>query len=271
MEDIPNNVEQLHIKLEPIAIAEGIRTYKDIQDPSMKQFAKHVQEQKNFHEICKHATSPKSEDCLANDPQYQFYKVCDKMSVPAINIFNKLDNQALHLVGYNLNETVCSAFVESCKITPKCINQIVLDNNGLYDKGLSLVLEALNNLDGIKKVVCKNQMEFQQKSLKQLKTLVRRAAPKHLEELRLTNLRMTSEQTRKVLKYMLSKKQEIVDENLDYVEVRKVKIESHLRKLSLVKANLDNHCLPLVIQLLRESKHLVDLDISYNELTQGPM
>lgn len=62
----------------------------------------------------------------------------------------------MHLIGYNLNETLCRAFEESCRLIPTCINHLLLENNGLYDKGLSVVLEGVNHLTSIKKFVVKN-------------------------------------------------------------------------------------------------------------------
>ena len=42
------------------------------------------------------------------------------------------------------------------KMFPTCLNELLLDNNGLKDKGLALILEGLENLKSVKKFVCKN-------------------------------------------------------------------------------------------------------------------
>lgn len=97
----------------------------------------------------------------------------------------------MHLIGYNLNEPHCLAFRESCKLFPTCLNELLLDNNGLKDKSLALILEGLENLKSVKKFVCKNN-ELLKNSLCSLRQLILRPSPAHLEDLRLSNCKMTS-------------------------------------------------------------------------------
>ena len=36
-------------------------------------------------------------------------------------------------MGYNINEPQCLAFREACKLFRTCLNELLLDNNGLKD------------------------------------------------------------------------------------------------------------------------------------------
>ena len=73
----------------------------------LKMFTKYVQDQKDFREMCKKGKSPMSIETKDNDPNYQYFKVTNEQNLPAINIFNKIENKALHLIGYNLNDALC--------------------------------------------------------------------------------------------------------------------------------------------------------------------
>ena len=115
--------------------------------------------------MCKYGKSPKIIEIKDNDPSYQYFKITDQKHLPAINIFNKIVNNGLHLIGYNLNEALCEAFEASCKLQPNCITEIMLDNNGLRDQGMAMVLRGLNGLSVVKKIVIKNQMDFGKNSI----------------------------------------------------------------------------------------------------------
>lgn len=125
---------------------------------------------------------------MDKDPNYQYFKITDDEHLPAISIFNKIEDKGLHLIGYNLNKALCKAFEVSCKLQPKCINEILLDNNGLKDLTMSMTLSGLNHLEDVKKIVIKNQIEFQEKSIHELSRLMQRKPVRNVEELRLTNL-----------------------------------------------------------------------------------
>lgn len=98
-----------------------------------------------------------------------------------------------------------------------------------------------------------------------MKKLLQREAPQHLEEFRLANCKLTSDQTRKLLKYIQYKPRQQYDGNKDIWETIKVK-DCQIRKLGLVRSNLDNASLPRLLGLIGSAKFLIDLDVSFNEL-----
>lgn len=104
-----------------------------------------------------------------------------------------MKDKALHLVGYNLNEAICKAFRNACKKHPDFIRSILLDNNGLKDQGVCMMLEGLSGFKMFKKIVIKDNELSSFESLGHLQLLLERKAPNHLEELRLNNCRMSGE------------------------------------------------------------------------------
>lgn len=57
---------------------------------------------------------------------------------------------------------------------------------------------------------------------------------------------------------------------LELLEVL-AEVDIHLRKLSLVNAAVNSESVPLLCELITKSKHLVELDISYNGLNYADM
>lgn len=82
------------------------------------------------------------------------------------------------------------------------IHRVVLDNNGLDDIGLSILLEGLRSQDLIDSVVIKGN-EVGEKSLGSLFTLLKRKRPHHIDELRLIDCKIGSIQTEKLMKRLV--------------------------------------------------------------------
>ena len=76
-----------------------------------------------------------------------------------------------------------------------------LDNCGVDDHELSLLLEGLTFMQGFKKFVYKNNV-FLNESLDAIKPILVHRSPRDLQELRLVNLQTTKEVIRELLDHM---------------------------------------------------------------------
>ena len=113
-----------------------------------------------------------------------------------------------------------------------------------------MIVNGLSYLTSIKKLVIVNN-EFGKQSFEALVKILTR--PKILfDELRLSNCRMLPQTTFELCLL------------LNQVDV-------HLRKLSLVNASLNSESLPLLCEKVKQSKHMIELDISYNGLNSNDM
>lgn len=130
---------------------------------------------------------------VAQDPNLLFIKVCQQHNIPVSSLLQKMKDKALNLKGYYLNEPICRAFRDACKKYPDFIRSILLDNNGLKDQGVCLILEGVSGFKMFKKIVIKDNELTSYESLGYLQKLLERKPPNHLEELRLNNCRMSGE------------------------------------------------------------------------------
>ena len=94
----------------------------------------------------------------------------------------------LVLQGYTLDSGHCSALARAIKETqePK-IGAVYLDNCGVDDHELSLLLEGLTEMAEFKKFVYKSNA-FAEESLAAIMPVLDRRSPRDLQELRLVNL-----------------------------------------------------------------------------------
>lgn len=136
------------------------------------------------------ATSPRSQEVVSDDPNFAFFRQCYLHNIPVMSILQKMQQKALHLVGYNLNDHICKAFYSACQKYPDFIESILLDNNGLKDSGTQEILKSICSLTVFKRIVIKNNEITSNVSLGYLKELLERKPDYHLEELRLNNCKL---------------------------------------------------------------------------------
>ena len=105
----------------------------------------------------------------------------------ALPLPGKVIDGKLILTGYTLDSGHCEALAETIKKSqmPK-IEALYLDNCGVDDHELSLLLEGLTFMEGFKKFVYKNNV-FLNESLEAIKPILQHRAPRDLQELRLVN------------------------------------------------------------------------------------
>ena len=171
---------------------------------------------------------------MANNPFFVFYKVCSENNIPVLSILQKTNGQALNLKGYLLNDVLCKAFLEACRRFPHFISSILLDNNGLRDKGVAMILEGCNSLKQIRKIACRDNILHYDSFCQLKKILQERITPQnHLRELRLSNCRMSPSITADLLSVILE--------------------ESRLKKLTLSKTTMSNESVESLQLLIEKS------------------
>ena len=167
-----------------------------------------------------------------------------------------MKDKCLQLIGYHVNERICKALRTACKMYPACITQVLLDNNGIRDEGMQIILESLCELKYVKKLVVKNNELSSYESLGWLRQLLGRIQPNQLDELRLNNCKMSAQFIEDLFEIILECKS--------------------LRKFSLIRANIQTvtsnmNTITNLIKIIQNVKTLVELDISWNEMTPGSM
>ena len=118
---------------------------------------------------------------------------------------NKVVDGKLVLSGYTLDSGHCEALATSIRDTQKpAIDSVYLDNCGVDDYELSLLLKGLEQMPGFQKLVYKNNV-FMDNSLSAIQPILLKRDPKHLVELRLANLVTEQYVITELLEFMTEK------------------------------------------------------------------
>ena len=93
----------------------------------------------------------------------------------------------LSLQNYTLSIGHCKALARSCpKFKEGVFNRIVLDNCGVDDGEFASILQGLKTMKDFKKIIYRYN-SFGEESLAEIKDLLDRKLPFHLDELRIEN------------------------------------------------------------------------------------
>ncbi|CDW72588.1 UNKNOWN [Stylonychia lemnae] len=218
---------------------------KNLKEQTIEQLVHDVKEKNNFNEVCKQYSFPSQSEKLDLDPNLQYFLKCYKENVLALPTLSRIQNKQFSLQGYPLNKGICKAvkkYLQTCK---NCLTKLALDNNALQDKWLKSILQGVESQDDFKQIIlCRNHVGKYSTAV--LSNILKRTFPKNLEDLRITNCKITSTCSANIL--------------------ISIKESLYLKRLSLVKANLSDYCIGLLSQVLTSSRHLIDLDISWNGL-----
>ena len=183
----------------------------------------------------------------ANDPKFKYYmKIREQMSL-ALPLLAKVVNKQLSLQDYNLGYEHCVAFGETCKFNYDFMSKLVLNNNGLTDESLSMLLIGLQHMYTISLVdIRRNQIGC--KSVRLLTDFMMRRPPKHLQVLRIIDCNM--------------------DHAATYLLLQMLFENAKLRTFSLVNASFNERNEKALVDYLRFSQALRELDLSWNNITQ---
>jgi len=175
----------------------------------------------------------------------KFFKECQKDNVLATPILTKIIDQTLLIRNKVLNVGFCKAINGALKMVPTLITKLTLDSNGLEDKNTCILIEGMA-YQQLFKVLTIRDNEVDESCIQALAPVLKRKMPSNLDELHLIDCKI-SWKTSLAL-------------------VTNLKQKCYLRKLSLVKASLNEFSIKVLGEALKQMKTLTDLDISWNQL-----
>ena len=148
---------------------------------------------------------------------------------------------------YPLNEAQCEGLATACSLLdPSKVNRIMFDRNGITGKQFSKILDGLSQLPDLKSIVYRRN-GFTRDSLQSLQEAFTRKVPFHLEELKLIDLKISHQCCGELLSS----------------DLRKLKV------LALVNVNMSDRQFALLIDLVKESDMLRQLDVSWCGVSQS--
>ena len=157
-----------------------------------------------------------------------------------------IDNKTLCLLSYTLSIGHCNALSKACEFIDKLnVNKVIFDNCGIDDEEFATILRGLHKLTDFKKIIYRYNA-FDELSMSALCPILHRRFPNHLEELRIENCNISGEVMRELMSDINHK--------------------SYLRSLSLVNVNLTDDTFVGVLDLVRDSNLLEEIDISWSNL-----
>lgn len=117
--------------------------YAAKEDNSMKKVANDILERLEMNVVIQEHMMPIAAMKYANDPKFKYYMKCRELMSLALPLLAKVVNKQLSLQDYNLGYEHCVAFGETCKFNYDFMSRLVLNNNGLTDESLSMLLIGL--------------------------------------------------------------------------------------------------------------------------------
>jgi hypothetical protein len=84
-----------------------------------------------------------------------FNAATNKNMAVSIPILTKIKNKKLFLSYYHIGPGICDSLKEAFGINLSLITHLNLDNNGLNDENLSLIIEGLNRQSNVKSLIIK--------------------------------------------------------------------------------------------------------------------
>ena len=161
----------------------------------------------------------------------------------ALPLLAKVVNKQLSLHNYKLGSEHCAAFAETCKFNYDFMSKLVLNNNGLNDADLAMLLEGLGCMDTIS-VLDFRKNKIGEASVKLMSNFMIRPFPRHLQVLRIVDCKM--------------------DHTATFSLLRLLSQQSNLRTLALVNASFNDRNEKELVDYLSCNFTLKELDLSWN-------
>ena len=165
----------------------------------------------------------------------------------AVPLLRKIQDHALLVREYRINTGQARGLLGNFLLTRDLLTRLYLDSNGLDGRQLALILHGLTKQVPFKALVIQNN-QFDQMCAEEIQALLKRKMPEQLEELHLIHAKCSWKATHDLCQHLR---------------------RNYLRKLSLVSAGLNDQSLQQLAQVVKSSKTLVSLDLSWNTLTPG--
>lgn len=125
---------------------------------------------------------------FGGEPMLIYHKEIHDTQEIALPLINKVIDGKLVLQGYTLDSGHFEALAAAIKETKRpLLRDIYLENCGVDDHELALLLEGIFQMGGVQKLIYKNNV-FLEESLEAIKPVLNKRSPHNLQELRLVNL-----------------------------------------------------------------------------------
>lgn len=106
-------------------VSQSVMDYAKLNkgDVSIQMFARGVNLQDDFYQMCKHASHPKISEALENNPLMLYFKNTQKEGAVslAMPVLKRVANKALTLINYRISSGICSAMAEAFKGNSKLL------------------------------------------------------------------------------------------------------------------------------------------------------
>ena len=161
----------------------------------------------------------------------------------ALPILDKIWKKTLCLQNYYLSEGNISGLAKACEVLDyRAVNRIMLCNNGINGDQLAEIVEGMAKLREFKSLIYKQNM-INMNSLTALKPVFEKRLPLQMEELKIIDCKVSHQLVIQLMQNLL--------------EI------SQLKRLALVNVHHSVESFEKVVEYIRESKSLEEIDLSY--------
>ena len=222
---------------------------KDQHRKFVQAYGDGVKQELAFYQLAKKQADPKHAESEDSDPKIRFLRECAREHALAVPILRKIQDRALLVRECKINTGQAKGLLGNFLLARDLLTRLYLDSNGLDGPQLALILHGLTKQLPFKALVVQNN-QFDQACAEEVHTLLKRKMPDQLEELHLVHAKCDWNATRDLCQHLR---------------------RNYLRKLSLVSAGLNDQSLQQLAHVVKSSKSLVSLDLSWNTLTPGQL
>ena len=168
LEEIAEEVAELEVIMQN-KVKSNVMDYAGLNkaDHSVQLFARKINMQNEFNQVCKYAENPIISEDFSSNPVMRYYKESQRSNALPLPVLSRITNKILPLVNYGLSDGpagkgICTGLAQAMEGNPKLLTGIILDNNGIRDEHFATILQGLQKLDNIKIIVYRNNCLQQQ-------------------------------------------------------------------------------------------------------------
>jgi len=227
------------------------KSNKDAQNHGIFQgFVEDVKKGSQFYGLARHANDSAIAAQRDKHPTASFIQSCQEEKVLiSPSLMQKIRNHTLELLDFRPNDGLCLSLAHAFTLGTKLLQKIVLSGNGLDDPMLATILSGLLHQELFKIFICRRN-SIGSNSAIHLSEFFQRKIPKNIDEFRLIECKISSSVIDDLLRGLAS---------------------SQIRKVALAEANINKSNVGHIFDLVSQSRHLIELDISWNSLSPAIM
>jgi len=201
---------------------------------------------------------------------------CSQDTDTPLPILSHINANTLNLANYTLSSGHCKALKRASQFLQTNINRVRFNNCGIDDGEMANLLQAFCQFKDFKSIIYR-QNELNEESLEWLRRLLAKGIPYHLQELRISDCRLTPHVTSELIKALAQKsflKQfELRNAALSCEDVQRlgdyVIHSKQIEELDLSYNGMMPNLVDVLLEKLVSSKRLVSLNLAQNSLIEG--